>query len=810
MRSRLHEFVREDGISELEAALRAIAMLGVDLTSSPDESGVPLYMRGSVYLVSYAEAKLDEAKFDEWNPDQPRDEAGKWASGDGYTQAGAVKSGASAVEKATSGAELQKIASSLAGSAKMAAASKSKLYDKLGQKAQLLGDDKLAEEYTKKANELWFDKGGQAESGMAPEAEVTEKTVNFGSFDNGDYDDEAAIAKEFGPGHTWEKDGVGNIIVTQKDGTQWKAEDNGEGEHTFEKVPGGGDGGGGDELKVGADAFGVDNPEDMVAAIEDELGDGVSVTMGEDGDTVTIETENGKYVGKISDGGEDGVTFSKVAEGAAAGSLTDQILNGKPGDAELYEKAKKELTEKYGNPTEKEIQKKAASLAKGESYIGEKDDLAAESVPDKGTPEYQQKLEAAVEAAKVKPQEQLDHGKEARDAAKKIVQHSKDLRAQYKKNPTPELKKKVEAAEKAAKAARAAARKAEKAKSPEEAKKHAEKAKAHHAKLVGGDEEAQAFVVSKAGATSKPSGGAPKIAKDPGADPKLHAKAQKLLDQANTPHPEGWSKEKVEAKEFAKQTLEKHANAKTTEEYKEAAKAFKEVASKASAAGSYWGSGYNDLADEYLDKATPQETFEVGKAGSGDHSSPPSKSARPIDDIKGDIVPEKTFKKHREDYSATLSSKEKSAALSYSGSSYSTINTHLRAGKEPTEQMKYLDKAIAKAPAPKDMLVHRGMSGDFVEKLFSGLQPGDQFVEKAYTSTSAGGSSAFGGSVEMHITVPKGYPVAPIPSHHPHEREYLLRRNTKFQVTKVEKTKNSYGGYKYVAHVTVVHDQEEN
>lgn len=402
------------------------------------------------------------------------------------------------------------------------------------------------------------------------------------------------------------------------------------------------------------------------------------------------------------------------------------------------------------------------------------------------------------------------HAKEAREAAKAITAHAKQLRDQYKKNPTPENKAKVEAAEKAAKAARSAARKAEKAKDATAAAKHAEKAKAHLSKTVGGDEETAALKVTKAAEVKAPAATpakAPTIAKT--ATAALQKQADKLKAAADQKHPESWSAEKIAAKEAAQKTLAEHANPTTPDELKAAADALDKVAAQASAAGSAWGSGYKSLAAEMREAATPRETFSVGKGGTGDHGVAPEKSTRPVADIKGEIVSEKTFKEHREAYTATLNTDEKAAALKYSGQAYGQINSNLRKGGEPDKTVRDLDKAIAKAPAPRDMIVHRGVGGEKSLQIYSGMKEGDQFVEKAYSSTSAGGSAAFGGQVEKVITVPKGYPVAPIPSQSPGEREYLLRRNTKFQVTKIEHVESPNGAKKVRVHVTVIHDGED-
>lgn len=403
------------------------------------------------------------------------------------------------------------------------------------------------------------------------------------------------------------------------------------------------------------------------------------------------------------------------------------------------------------------------------------------------------------------------HAKAAREAAKEAVLTAKALRAELKKDPgNKQLEEHVKSAEKAAKAARSAARKAEKATDAKEAEKYAAQAKAHADKVSGFNKSApktggpvvtKAVDVKKAAAAAK-STSTHTVPSD--TTKALQKKADKLKEAASQKNPNDWSASKVAAKAAAQKALIDHADPTTPDELNAAADALDKVADQAQKAGAYWGHAYKALANEMRDAAVPTEHFSLA-TGSGDHSKAPSVSARPISEIHGDVVSAKSHAEHRKIYTASLTGDQKKAALKYSGSAYSQINTNLRQDGAPDATVKHLDAAIAKAGAPRDMLVHRGVSGPFARKLYAGLKPGDEIVEKAYSSTSAGGTSAFGGDVELHITVPKGYPAAPIPSHHENEREYLLRRNTRFVVTKIE----TESGGKIRAHVTVVHDGKD-
>lgn len=159
-----------------------------------------------------------------------------------------------------------------------------------------------------------------------------------------------------------------------------------------------------------------------------------------------------------------------------------------------------------------------------------------------------------------------------------------------------------------------------------------------------------------------------------------------------------------------------------------------------------------------------------------------------------------TFKSERTAFTSKLTSSEKNAALSYSGSGYGEMNGGLRKGMldgATKAKIEHLDAAINKHPAKTDMIVHRGTGGTDV---YSKMKAGDQFVEHGYSSTSAGSKAAFSSNpVNFVIHVPKGHPAAPIPSKHPGENEVLLPRGTKFTLMKDPETKDG----KTIVHLMV-------
>jgi hypothetical protein len=165
--------------------------------------------------------------------------------------------------------------------------------------------------------------------------------------------------------------------------------------------------------------------------------------------------------------------------------------------------------------------------------------------------------------------------------------------------------------------------------------------------------------------------------------------------------------------------------------------------------------------------------------------------------VKGKALSKNSFTKRRTAFADRIPDHHKSAALKYSGSSYRPINSALREGKMPDEAD--LVTAIADLDAmfasehclmTESVIAHRGVRGESMKKIFGSLREGDEFSDKAYTSTAAVAGAEFGGDIKFQITIPKGARAAPIPSHHETEYEYLLPRGARFKVTKVEK--NTY------------------
>jgi SPP1 gp7 family putative phage head morphogenesis protein len=211
-------------------------------------------------------------------------------------------------------------------------------------------------------------------------------------------------------------------------------------------------------------------------------------------------------------------------------------------------------------------------------------------------------------------------------------------------------------------------------------------------------------------------------------------------------------------------------------------------------------------------KAPPKPTYAhgynvVGVPSASGHPQPGAVSTAPA---KG--APELSraqFGNLRERFSGDISSKERSAALAYSGSSYREINSTLRASKgaqvasSHRDTVEHLDAAIARTRMVQDTRVFRGCGGAEAAAYFRQFTPGDIFQEHGYTSTSFNYEASLKTSTRLEITVPKNGLGAAIPSHFQSEDELLLPRGQKFRVDRLEQR-----GGELIVHVTAVYGDD--
>lgn len=146
-------------------------------------------------------------------------------------------------------------------------------------------------------------------------------------------------------------------------------------------------------------------------------------------------------------------------------------------------------------------------------------------------------------------------------------------------------------------------------------------------------------------------------------------------------------------------------------------------------------------------------------------------------------------------HEAILSPSEISAMQEYTGGSYHSLNEKLRLGKGGLGHLTYsqkqhqaeIDKAMAKATIPHDIIVYRG-TGSAIDP--ASLKPGDTIVDHGNVSTSTHTSGSFGGSVQFRIKIPAGSHGVSVYkfSYHASEKEIVLPRGSKFKILRVSKS----------------------
>lgn len=145
----------------------------------------------------------------------------------------------------------------------------------------------------------------------------------------------------------------------------------------------------------------------------------------------------------------------------------------------------------------------------------------------------------------------------------------------------------------------------------------------------------------------------------------------------------------------------------------------------------------------------------------------------------------------------SLSQDERKGIVTYTGAAFETINDSLRGKRKMADDTQkvidQIDAGIAKSILKEPVTVYRNVHG--MAFGLNGKPPteaalkeliGGEFVEKGYTSTSAG-KNVFGSSdkVLLKINVPSGIGfggyVAPISQFHS-ESEFLIKRNTTYRI----------------------------
>lgn len=152
----------------------------------------------------------------------------------------------------------------------------------------------------------------------------------------------------------------------------------------------------------------------------------------------------------------------------------------------------------------------------------------------------------------------------------------------------------------------------------------------------------------------------------------------------------------------------------------------------------------------------------------------------------------------------SLNPSEKQAIGQYSGSAYKEINGTLRKGKavskgsDMAKTINAIDSAMSKMEAKQDFSVLRGVSPGSIKRWSDAgeFKIGATLVDKGYVSTTSSYETASGfkkGSQGYHmvVRVKKGQAIAPIKamSQHAGENEFLLPRNSAFQIQHIDEKK---------------------
>ena len=158
-----------------------------------------------------------------------------------------------------------------------------------------------------------------------------------------------------------------------------------------------------------------------------------------------------------------------------------------------------------------------------------------------------------------------------------------------------------------------------------------------------------------------------------------------------------------------------------------------------------------------------------------------------------------------------LTDKEKNALTWYTTNAFWAFNESLRNDKpNHPNRMKSMDEAMAKSVLTEPITVWRGSTADLLgfktTPSMAELKSlvGGEFMDKAFVSSSAvkGQGSFTHKPIQYKITVPsgkgRGQWIKHISDISP-ENEFLLNRNSKFRVTKVEES-----GGKPLVHLQVI------
>ena len=210
---------------------------------------------------------------------------------------------------------------------------------------------------------------------------------------------------------------------------------------------------------------------------------------------------------------------------------------------------------------------------------------------------------------------------------------------------------------------------------------------------------------------------------------------------------------------------------------------------------------FKDLESKADVKAALDNYIKAANSGSYDSKQEARKAYVKVmaDQLGAELVPHTAQQTKFASFKSEMDMWEKDAFTAYTGSSYGKINSTLRSGKTPhpaiKEYIQRMDSGFKKSSADKDIVVQRGLAMDAVEKYISSgnFKVGATMIDKGYVSATSKYETAqsfSNGGYHMVIRVKKGQTIAPAKSlsQYAQENEFILPRNTAFQIQHIDKT----------------------
>jgi hypothetical protein len=163
--------------------------------------------------------------------------------------------------------------------------------------------------------------------------------------------------------------------------------------------------------------------------------------------------------------------------------------------------------------------------------------------------------------------------------------------------------------------------------------------------------------------------------------------------------------------------------------------------------------------------------------------------------LKAVSAPVGYSKKNRTGAWKNVPDRHQDAISHYTGNGYAALYDALREGKASASQLAYtalLDEALAIAPkyvgrSTRGIPLSGPKSDKFLKDHLTAWKNGGAVVHRGFISSTVGDTPAFSGNYWLHIDGSKGVHVNSISRHAGTENEVLLKHESEFRVTNVEK-----------------------